>query len=116
MPTGSPSPPYKANPKQGFQDLDLLTKSISIGGIKREAYFYALCYKKNKLLSTICPSSPNKKYLSPRRKKLKFSKNIFFKLIKSENLKIFLFDTRSIFLFFLGNQHTVKKDYKIMLF
>jgi len=37
MPTGSPSPPYKTNPKQGFEGEDLPTKSNSIGDIKREA-------------------------------------------------------------------------------
>ena len=47
MPTGSPSPPYKANPKLRFRGEDLPTKSFSIGGIKREAQFYALGYKKN---------------------------------------------------------------------
>ena len=47
MPTGSPSPPYKANPKLVFQGVNLPTKSISIGGIKREAYFFVLGYKKN---------------------------------------------------------------------
>ena len=49
MPTGSPSPPYKDNPNSLHLGEDLLTKWISIGGIKRELIFCGLGYKKNEL-------------------------------------------------------------------
>ena len=45
MPTGSPSPPYKANPKSVNQGLVLSQSAIPIGGIKREAYFLLIGYK-----------------------------------------------------------------------
>ena len=45
MPSGSPSPPYKANPKSVIGGLDLGQSGFSIGGIKREAYFSQLGYK-----------------------------------------------------------------------
>ena len=45
MPSGSPSPPYKANPKSVIEGLDLGQSGFSIGGIKREAYFSQLGYK-----------------------------------------------------------------------
>lgn len=76
MPTGSPSPPYKATPKLGFGGEDLPTKSFSIGGIKREAYFYALGYKKNILWAKFSEARRNKKSLLPTRKISYFQKII----------------------------------------